>query len=72
MSADTVRHYERHGLLPVAPRSATGYLTAAGELSSQVGTFYCVASQNITYSTTVTGAAGSPQYALRIRLEPLG
>jgi MerR family transcriptional regulator, Zn(II)-responsive regulator of zntA len=25
MSADTVRHYERHGLLPVAPRSATGY-----------------------------------------------
>lgn len=25
MSADTVRHYERHGLLPVAPRTATGY-----------------------------------------------
>lgn len=25
MSADTVRHYERHGLLPVAPRSAGGY-----------------------------------------------
>lgn len=25
MSADTVRHYERQGLLPVAPRSATGY-----------------------------------------------
>jgi DNA-binding transcriptional MerR regulator len=25
MSADTVRHYERHGLLPAAPRSASGY-----------------------------------------------
>ena len=25
MSADTVRHYERHGLLPVAPRTGSGY-----------------------------------------------
>ena len=46
--------------------------TVAGELSSQIGCFYVAASQNITYSTTVVGVSGGPQYALRIRLEALG
>src|ERR1700739_1504153 len=35
-------------------------------------TFYSEASQNITYSTTVTGATGNPQYSLRIRVIYLG
>ncbi len=33
---------------------------------------YSAASQNITYSTTITALAGSPQYSLRLRIEYLG
>lgn len=46
-------------------------LSTPGESSSMSGTFYSAASQNITYSTTVTGGAGSA-YAFRVRLEFLG
>jgi hypothetical protein len=35
-------------------------------------TFYSASSQNITYSVGVTGAAGNPVYAIRLRLECLG
>jgi hypothetical protein len=34
--------------------------------------FYSISGQNISYSTTVSGAPGAGQYALRIRLEYLG
>ena len=47
-------------------------LNQQGELFAQDGTFYSAGGQNITFSTSATGITGSPQYALRIRLEYLG
>lgn len=47
-------------------------LSTLGNETTQIFTVYSAASQNITYSTTVTGAAGSPQYSVRIRLVYLG
>jgi hypothetical protein len=46
-------------------------LSATGELSTTF-TLYSAANQNINYSTTVASATGSPQYAVRFRLEYLG
>jgi hypothetical protein len=47
-------------------------LTTAGNETVQNFILYSAANQNITYSTTVTGAAGSPAYSLLIRLVYLG
>ena len=47
-------------------------LSTLGNETTQIFTVYSAAIQNITYSTTVSGAAGSPQYAVRIRLVYLG
>lgn len=54
--------------------AATGpmSLSTLGNETTQIFTVYSAASQNITYSTTVSGAAGSPQYSIRIRLLYLG
>lgn len=43
-----------------------------GTTQAGVINIFSAASQNITYATTVSGAAGNPEYALRIRLEYLG
>lgn len=47
-------------------------LSTLGNETTQILTVYSAASQNITYSTTVSAASGSPQYSLRIRLVYLG
>jgi hypothetical protein len=47
-------------------------LTTLGNEMTQSFVIFSAASQNITYSTTVTGAAGSPKYSIRIRLIYLG
>lgn len=47
-------------------------LTAQGEQAALLGNFYSTSGQNITYSTSVVGATGSPQYAFRLRLQFLG
>lgn len=47
-------------------------LTAQGEQGALIGNFYSAASQNITYSTSVIGATGNPQYSLKLRLVYLG
>ena len=47
-------------------------LATTGEQAAESGNFYCLAGQAITYSTTVTGATGSPLYQLRLRLLALG
>jgi hypothetical protein len=47
-------------------------LAATGEQAALLGNFYVPAGQSVTYSTTVTGAAGGPVYALRLRLVYLG
>jgi hypothetical protein len=60
--------------------SSKTYTTAAVSLSavditsvlSGSALVYSSSSQNINYLTTVSGSTGSPQYALRIRLEYLG
>jgi hypothetical protein len=54
--------------------TATGpmSLSTIGSETTQIFTIYSAAIQNITYSTTVSGAAGSPQYSIRIRLVYLG
>lgn len=54
--------------------AATGpmSLSTLGSETTQIFTVYSAASQNITYSTTVSGATGSPQYSIRIRLLYLG
>jgi len=44
-------------------------LTTLGEQAALVGNFYAVASQTITYFTTVSGVSGNPIYDLRIRLQ---
>ena len=46
-------------------------LASVGELSSQGGTFYSAANQDINYDAAVTGGAGSV-YSLYLRLEYLG
>ncbi|MEX3914873.1 hypothetical protein AB4Y43_01315 [Paraburkholderia sp. BR10872] len=57
----------------MSPSQTTGALSlsATGELSATF-TLYSAANQSINYSTTLAGATGSPQYAMRIRLEYLG
>jgi hypothetical protein len=52
--------------------TATVSLASAGAEGSTTFTAYCGAGQNINYQTTVASAAGSPQYALRIRAKFLG
>lgn len=47
-------------------------LTTLGNEATQIFIVYSAASQNITYSTTVTGAAGAPQYTVRLRVIYLG
>ena len=47
-------------------------LTGLGNEGTATLEAYCAASTNIQYSTTVVGAVGGPQYALRIRVEYLG
>lgn len=46
-------------------------LTTTGRLTDNAPWVIYVASGNITYSTTVTGASGTPNYAVRLRLIPL-
>lgn len=55
------------------PSNATGFphsLSATGRTSATM--FIQVASGNIAYTTTITGASGSPQYAIYIRVTYLG
>jgi len=47
-------------------------LAVVGEQAAESGNFYCASGQAITYSTTVTGATGTPLYQLRLRLLALG
>lgn len=47
-------------------------LTSVGEQAALLGNFFSTFSQPITFSTTVSGAGGSPVYSLYIRLEYLG
>lgn len=47
-------------------------LATLGNEQSASFTFFSAASQNITYSTTVTGATGSPVYTILVRVEYLG
>jgi hypothetical protein len=53
----------------VTNSSASRLLTATGRTSGEF-TMY-VASGNLTYTTTVTGAVNSARYALRVRVEAL-
>ena len=61
-----------NGSAAAAAASGAMSLSTLGNETTQIFTVYSAASQNITYSTTVTGAAGSPQYSVRIRLVYLG
>jgi hypothetical protein len=47
-------------------------LTTLGNETTQMFAVNSAASQNITYSTTVSGATGSPQYSIRMRVVFLG
>lgn len=47
-------------------------LSTLGSETTQTFAVYSAAIQNITYATTVSGAAGSPQYAIRVRVLSLG
>jgi hypothetical protein len=52
--------------------SAPFLLSSTGEQSALLGNFISAPSQQITFSTTVVGAAGSPLYQLALRLVYLG
>jgi hypothetical protein len=61
-----------NGLTTTGLNSPTFPLNASAEQPAISGNFYSIGSQNITYSTSVVGATGGPQYALRLRLQYLG
>jgi len=52
--------------------TATFSLATQAEQTVLYDNFVSAPSQNITYATTVSGATGSPQYSLGIRLQYLG
>ena len=59
-------------LLTTAGVAGTLSLTTLNGFAQGSVVVYAAASQNITYTTTVTGATGSPQYTVRVRIERLG
>jgi len=61
-----------NGVTTSGLNSAPFPLNAAGEQAALSGNFYSTGGQVITFSTTVIGAAGGPQYQLSVRLEFLG
>lgn len=61
-----------NGSASMTANSSINSLSTLGNEVTQIFTVYSAASQNITYSTTVSGASGSPQYSVRIRLFYLG
>jgi len=61
-----------NGTTTAGLNSSAFNLNAQGEQAALLGNFYAVASQTITYSTTVASASGNPVYALRIRLQFIG
>ena len=68
----TVSVITNNGAGNVTQTTGTAALNTLGSEVSQTFTATVAAGQNINYSTTVTGASGSPQYSLRIRIEYLG
>jgi hypothetical protein len=61
-----------NGSAAVTQTTSTVSLGTLGTEGSTTFTAYCAATQSMNYSTTVAGATGSPQYALRVRMEFLG
>lgn len=61
-----------NGSASLSANSSSNSLSMLGNESNQIFTVYSTGGQNITYSTAVSGAAGSPQYSVRIRLFYLG
>ena len=55
-----------NGTTTAGLNSAAFPLTSQGEQAALLGNFYSTGSQNITYSTSVVGATGSPIYTLRL------
>lgn len=58
-------------LLTTAGAATTVSLTTLNAFGQGSVVVYAAASQNITYTTTVTGATGSPQYYIYVRIEKL-
>jgi hypothetical protein len=61
-----------NGITNAGLDSAAISLSTLGETSSLLGCFYAVNTSQITYSTTVSGASGSPSYTARWRFQFLG
>jgi len=62
-----------NGTTSAGLNSAPFSLAATGEQAALVGSFYSAGSQNITFSTTVSGVSGGPPaYQLSLRLVFLG
>ena len=61
-----------NGVTTSGLNSAPFSLAATGEQAALAGNFYSTGGQNITFSTTLSGAAGGPQYQISLRLEFLG
>ena len=58
-------------LMTTAGAAATVPLNTLNAFGQGSVVVYAAASQNITYTTTVTGATGSPQYYIYVRIEKL-
>src|SRR6266404_6503701 len=57
-----------NGVTTSGLNSALFPLNAAGEQAALSGNFFSTGSQSITFSTTVSGASGGPQYQISLRL----
>jgi hypothetical protein len=72
----TVASVDESGTSESKTTAAVGLNGLGANLGTAAGSspwiFYSQASQNITYSTTVTGALNNPQYSVRFRVKYLG
>jgi hypothetical protein len=68
----TVNVSWNNGTTSAGLNSSAFTLTAQGEQAALLGNFMVAANTTITYSTTVSGATGNPQYTLNLRLVYLG